>query len=180
MPVITRRSTEQNKTAYSNQSVKSYSMKYSKNTKPEILSLQEEHAALNREIQEIQEWWFQLHELGKPHFGEMADRISALRDLLAAHFCHEENTFDLPMVLQLSTDKVYQVADLQDEHEQFLNDLRDIVDRLKKESTEYQYWGDAQNDLEAFIDRLSAHEAAGEAILAALSRDESVNNGQKS
>ena len=110
----------------------------------------------------------------------MADRISALRDLLAAHFCHEENTFDLPMVLQLSTDKVYQVADLQDEHEQFLNDLRDIVDRLKKESTEYQYWGDAQNDLEAFIDRLSAHEAAGEAILAALSRDESVNNGQKS
>lgn len=174
MPVITRPSTELNKTAYSNQSVEDNYMKYSKNVELEISSLLDEHAALNYKIQELRDWWLQLHELGQPHFGEMADRISAFRDLLAVHFCHEENASDLPLVQQLSSDKVYQIAELRDEHDQLLSNLQGIIDRLENGQSEYQYWETPKHDLETFFDRLSAHEAAEEAVLESLTHEESI------
>lgn len=75
-----------------NQSIEDDSINYMENAKLEISSLLDQHTALNCKIQELWDWWFQLQELGEPHFGEMEDRISAFRDLLAVPFIHEENT----------------------------------------------------------------------------------------
>ncbi|QDV20556.1 hypothetical protein Pan153_52320 [Gimesia panareensis] len=138
---------------------------------PVVLSLKDEHTRLDREIAGWREWWAQLCEIGSPHFGEMGDRITQLRDHLSSHFHHEENEADLPLVRQLSKDKVYHVAELKDEHNQLMAELQNIIDRLQGQGPEYKYWGEAKQDLDTFLERLDHHEMAEEEILDELLQD---------
>lgn len=137
-----------------------------------VLSLKWEHTCLNREIDRWHEWWAQIYELSLPHFAETGNHIARLLDHLQSHFQHEESQSDLSLVVQLSADEVYYVAELKDEHHQLLRQLEQIIDRLQGKEPKYENWGEAKQDLEAFLERLYEHELAEEEILDELLQDE--------
>ena len=128
-----------------------------------------EHASLDHEIADWRTWWRELSELGKPQFGEMGDRLTHLREHLAAHFAHEESQPGLDLSLSLPPRDVQKMAALRDEHKKLLGELDRIVDRLSGCSAEYDCWGKAREDFETFLNRLNAHEEAEETLLDSLS-----------
>lgn len=134
-------------------------------TQRESAALRNEHASLEREVAEWREWWTQLKEIGDPHFGEMGDRLARFRDHLSAHFQHEETQECLPLVLAVSPLTAQQIARLRDEHQQLLDDLDRLIERLHACDLERDCWGQARQDFETFLDRLNTHEAAEDRLL---------------
>jgi len=137
--------------------------------KSESAVLRKEHASLDHEIADWRTWWRELSELGKPQFGEMGDRLTHLREHLAAHFAHEESQPGLDLSLNLPPNDVQRMAALRDEHKKLLSELDHIINRLCGCSAEYDCWGKAREDFETFLNRLNAHEEAEEAVLNSLS-----------
>lgn len=127
-------------------------------------ALRNEHASLNREIEDWRAWWKELSDFGQPHFGEMGDRLALFRDHLRRHFEHEESVESMTMVRQLPSREVGLAADLRDEHATLLGELEQIIDALRACEPEFDCWGQARQAFETFLDRLHAHEEAEERI----------------
>lgn len=127
------------------------------NTTPNML--QNEHAQLNREIEELRSWWQELRQIGSPHFGEMADRIHAFRDHLADHFQHEVSYRERAGATQLSKNAHERLAELHGQHDQFLEKLDRLQVRLSACEPGFDCWGDAGCAFDAILNDLEEHEA---------------------
>lgn len=132
-------------------------------TQPEVARLKAEHSSLEREIADWRKWWAELREMGQPHFGEMGARLAQFRTHLAAHFAHEESQKALALVEELPPETVARLAELRDEHSGLLEEIDGLVERLQACQPQFDCWGDARREFDAFLTRLGAHETAEEA-----------------
>ena len=94
--------------------------------------LEGEHEIVSRQIDNLQQFWNEVNELGQgPKYEEMGTRIRELRDVLAKHFAKEERGGYLaPAANQLpQTDP--QLELLQRQHGEFLDTLDGDIGRLQ-------------------------------------------------
>ena len=129
------------------------------------LDLLAEHRELMRKVAELRQWWEQLDELGSPRFGEMGDRLSELREVLATHFADEEEGGYLASALAVAPQFSERAAQLQKQHAEFLQTLERIIADLKAPEPRCQGWNEARLRVEKFLAQLRQHEAAENAIV---------------
>lgn len=128
--------------------------------------LQQEWAAIHREITEWRCWWTEVREMGIPHFGEMALRIGQIREQLKQHFQHEEQTN--PFVSLTDPCDQATARSLLQEHQTLLEDLDAFIKQLEECGCDEMCWGDARLAFEQFLSRLSAHEDQEHRLISAL------------
>ena len=127
-----------------------------------------DHESLDQDIAEWREWWSELREIGRPHFGEMGDRLAYVREHLTAHVAQEENEGLLSVVVGADREVVLRIAKLRDEHGELLADLDRIIVRLQCCEPPFDCWGMARAEFEDFLDRLNTHEEAEDALFQEL------------
>jgi hypothetical protein len=116
------------------------------------------HEALQRSVEELRLWWWEVEELGKPRFGEMGTRIHALRELLSEHFRLEEDGGYLKEPLNAAPHLASQTQTLRAEHAAILDDLERLARRLEAAPCELDCWTAAWHELAAVLARLERHE----------------------
>lgn len=119
---------------------------------------QSEEHAMHRKIDEWREWWNELSEFGQPRFGEMHDRLRTIRDHLAAHFEHEEQSGFFQRVIEMKPETAGQATSLLSDHQKFLNDLNRLCSRLGSPEPEFESWEQAKQAVEEFLCELEKHE----------------------
>lgn len=122
------------------------------------VQLQNEQAAVHQQIQDWKQWWMELKEYGIPHFGEMSLRLKKIRDILAAHFRHEEDAECFPRIKRISSADAIQIENLIQEHTTLLNELDGLVEKLADCGCDDLCWGEAGAMFEKYLERLDAHE----------------------
>ena len=126
---------------------------------------QREQHAMHRKIDEWRQWSQELSEIGQPRFGEMHDRLRSIREHLAAHFQHEENSGFFQQTIELKPECANQAESLLGEHQTFLNDLEGLCNRLGPADPEFESWGEANKAFEEFLQRLQTHEKQEHALI---------------
>lgn len=120
---------------------------------------------LHHQIDDWREWWNELSELGEPRFGEMHDRVQSIRNHLATHFHHEEESGIFQEISNLKPKHAQQATQLLSDHQKLLNDLNRLCARLGTPEPEYATWGDARRSFEDFLDELEIHERNENALM---------------
>jgi hypothetical protein len=119
-----------------------------------------EHAELDRRIQAFLDWWRQLRELGSPRFNEMGVRMQSLREALAEHMRHEEASPLLDERIAAAPDVESARDRLRSEHQEILENLDRLSERLRACECDYCCWSEALNEFEAALRLLRRHEEA--------------------
>lgn len=127
-------------------------------TTADARQLIDQHNAIQREISDWREWWYELKELGDPRFEEMGVRLGKLYEQLVKHFQLEERSGFFDRMRETHPERRRDVVDLQHQHRHLLASLERIVARLSGPETGYKGWGAAHRDFEEFLDRLHSHE----------------------
>lgn len=127
-------------------------------SRPTWKVLVDDHRELHKLIDELCDWINQLSELGQPHFGELSMRLGPLRDCLQKHFHDEERDGYMSEVLAVAPRFSREVEQLHQQHAKFLEQLDLLRDRLKTTGEQDASWTEAQQDVEAFLAELQAHE----------------------
>jgi hypothetical protein len=125
---------------------------------------QSEQHAMHRKINEWRRWWKELSDIGQPRFGELHDRLRSIRDHLAAHFQHEEQSGFFQRVIEIEPECADQATALLAEHQKFLNDLNRLCTKLGPEEPEFESWGEANQAFEEFLRELEQHEKQEHAL----------------
>lgn len=120
---------------------------------PELIN---EHEDLVLRIKAERQWWQQLRELGKPNFGQMGNRLEALRKRLAEHFAHEESA-EQTAGRALSGAAVSESAE---HHCAFLARLHRIIQQLGGCGPGFDCWGAAGEEFELFATDLQLDQEA--------------------
>ncbi|MGD9854907.1 MAG: hemerythrin domain-containing protein [Planctomycetaceae bacterium] len=139
-----------------------------KHVKARHAALKKDHEALDQDIADWRDWWSELSEMGKPHFGEMGGRLAKFRDRLAVHFADEEREGLLSLVMEGDRDVVLRIARLRDEHGELLAVLDGLIGRLRCAEPAFDCWGAARDEFEEFLDRLNLHEDAEDQLIEEL------------
>jgi len=125
----------------------------------------EEHQHLTHRIAELRKWWSELDALGDRKFGEMAFRVQELRNLLAEHFDEEERDGYLASALAVAPHFSVQAAELCHQHPQFLEQLDNLIARVRDSQPTSDYWRTVRDELEQFLVDLRRHERSENAIV---------------
>jgi DNA-binding transcriptional MerR regulator len=129
-----------------------------------------EQVDLHQKIDEWRAWWKELAEFGDPRFGEMGVRVEEIRNVLAQHFEHEENSDLFKELGETQPGIAQQSQKLLTEHRQFIENLNRLCSRLKASEPDFDFWGDARREFEQFLDHLESHESAEKTMLELWSR----------
>jgi hypothetical protein len=128
--------------------------------------LKSEHHSLVTETSELRAWWRTHNESSEFNYGEMSRRVMDLRYQLSQHISCEEEGGYLQEAARLQPEHAQVVAELLEEHKQFLDELTALADRLAKGIVSY---GDnrvePRRELEEILDRLSKHEETESRVL---------------
>ncbi len=137
----------------------------------DLLELEQEHQALQCEIEDWRQWWRELREIGEPRFGEMGGRLRQFRDHLQNHFLHEQQASPLAELESSKQPLGKCVLQLWAEHRSLVEELDVIISRLDACGSNSVCWGDARAVFESFLDRLQAHDAGEYQLLKDLGYD---------
>lgn len=118
------------------------------------------HRELDAFFDDYRKWSYEVSQFGFPHFGEMADRLEQLRELLRDHFSKEnEICSQLIAVSDRATPEIEanrrRVAS---DHTSLLARLDELISRLNELEPPFESWEDALNQVERFCDALEQHE----------------------
>ena len=124
----------------------------------ELDRFDQEHAELDRQVDEWRTWWCELSEMGQPRFSEMGQRLRTFRENLAEHMRHEESSRYLQGLARGNPDHQDEAAQLWRGHHQLLNRLDALIARLSSCNPDYCCWSAARRDFEAWLEALHTHE----------------------
>lgn len=139
--------------------------------------LREAHAALHREIDDMRLWCREAEEIGQPRFGQLAIRLTALRDHVAEHFAQEERGGYMAAVVAIDPRFAPPVEELQAEHARILKWFDDVAARLAESPGRYGCWSEGQHDLSAILADLERHEHAENALWQSAFEDDVGGRG---
>jgi iron-sulfur cluster repair protein YtfE (RIC family) len=141
------------------------------NTTHEIVfELEQEHQALQQEVDEWRKWWQELQEFGQPRFGEMGERLAHFQAHMQSHFRHEETSGPLAESANMSPTVQPRIRKLRNEHGQLLSELAAIIAGLSECGTAFANWGDARQGFEAFLNHLQRHDLEEHELFEELER----------
>ena len=147
------------------------------NAQPDISSQalfakwQAEHQQLDQFTEELRTWTYDVAQLGIPHFGEAADKLTLLHGRLQSHFQQEDeigsqlaNQQSVPSVeIEATRRKAAQ------DHQSLSTRLDDLIDRLRQNEPPFDSWEQAVQEVDLFIDALEQHEEQESASITWLS-----------
>jgi hypothetical protein len=116
------------------------------------------HEKLRHKIQDLSVWLKEADEYGRPQFGQLGDRVRAIRDVVARHFAEEEDGGYMSAALAAAPHVADRAGKLLAEHAQLLAKFDRLSDALCECPTKYTLWGDARHDVEQVLAHLEAHE----------------------
>ena len=119
-----------------------------------------DHQVLMRGLGCHQDWIRQLSEIGMPRFGELACRLEGFRTELAQHFRNEEQYGERLHVHgpEVSADTSAAAADGGRQHEQLLDRLSKLNQRLRRWQEEFRGWNAAVEEVGALVKEICEHE----------------------
>jgi iron-sulfur cluster repair protein YtfE (RIC family) len=132
---------------------------------------QAEHRQLDEFTEELRTWTYEVAQLGIPHFGEAANKLTLLRVRLQKHFQQEDeignqlaNQQSVPSVeIEATRRKATQ------DHISLSTRLDDLIDRLAQTEPPFDSWEQAVQEVDLFIDALEQHEEQESASITWLS-----------
>lgn len=116
------------------------------------------HEVLNRDIGDLTHWLKEADEYGRPQFGQLGDRMRAIRDIVARHFADEEDGGYMAAPIAAAPNLASQADALLAEHPRLLEEFHALSSALCACPTTYASWGDARRDVQQVLDRLADHE----------------------
>ena len=116
-----------------------------------------DHQLLMRGLGCHQEWIHQLSEIGMPRFGELACRLEGFQRELARHFQNEQH-YGERLHIHGATESVADAAHGSELHQQLLERLSLLIQRLGKGMEEFQGWIVAVWEVGAFGGGICEHE----------------------
>lgn len=123
--------------------------------------LQTEHDDLLKEIEDIEQFWTEVNELGKgPRYEEMASRVHRLRERLKRHFAEEERGGYLAPAIATAPEFASQADELKRQHQKFLDSLDQFSSQLENRESAFHNWEEVHQEFEQFLVRLHEHESA--------------------
>jgi len=131
------------------------------NTPAELFNeWREEDRDLDAYIDELRGWMREVNQLGIPHFGEAAARLTSLRSRLMRHFEREHQIIASLANHFSGTDSALETlkAHAQRDHAAMLNQLDELMQRLNQLDPPFCSWLAAMEEIEAFVSRLWQHE----------------------
>ena len=121
---------------------------------------QTEDRQLDIYIQDLRGWMKEVNQLGIPHFGEAATRLSALRQRLLEHF-HSENEI-IASLGEHFPDSDASLNQLQSrsaaDHQAMMQRIDSLMERLNRLEPPFESWMSAMKEIEAFVTSLNEHE----------------------
>lgn len=120
--------------------------------------LVEVHENLRREIQDLKTWLKEADEYGRPQFGQLGDRVLALRRIVAAHFAMEDEGGYMAGPQSAAPHLADRIAALHADHDRLLAEFDALAAKLRDCPAQYNCWGDANHDLERVLHDLEDHE----------------------
>lgn len=120
----------------------------------------DERQEMDRFFRDVRQWMNQVSQLGVPHFGETADRLSQFRRRLAAHFDREDQIAARMATSQHTSASAVDAARgrARSDHGALQRKLDDLISRLAATDPLFKSWQEATSELEEFIDALERHE----------------------
>lgn len=116
-----------------------------------------DHQFLMRGLGCHQEWIHQLSEIGMPRFGELACRLEGFRGELARHFQNEEH-YGERLHIHGDTGSVESTDHGSQLHQQFLERLSLLIQRLGRGMEEFRGWNAAVGEVSALVGEICEHE----------------------
>ena len=116
-----------------------------------------DHQILMRGLGCHQEWIHQLSEIGMPRFGELACRLEGFRGELARHFQNEEH-YGERLQMHGEAESAEDAAHGSELHQQLLERLSLLIQRLGKGTEEFRGWNVAVGEVGALVGEICEHE----------------------
>lgn len=126
--------------------------------KGSIEKLLKDHQLLMEYLCGVREWTRDVSELGMPRFGELGTRLVTFRETLAEHFEDEESRECAILGSKHAPDTDGANNEWTGLHHAYLEQLDDLVRRLKATEPEFPSWQDAVGAVEALITEICEHE----------------------
>lgn len=120
--------------------------------------LVELHDALQSEIDQLGAWLKEADEYGLPQFGQLGDRVSAIRNVVAEHFQLEDEGGYLAAPLVAAPELADRAAALHAEHSRLLAEFDALAAELRASPCKYDCWSAARHDFGQVLDHLRQHE----------------------
>jgi len=108
------------------------------------------HELIESTVAELRSWWDQCRGATTPPFQELSRRILELRELLRVHF-HDEESADLSL-------GVDDLPEPSNSRAILLADLDQLIVRLGYCHPGMDCWADAEQAIDRFLTKLTAHE----------------------
>jgi Hemerythrin HHE cation binding domain len=118
-----------------------------------------EDSQLADQFSEMRRWMLEAAGSAHPRFAETGDRLNAFRDVLAAHFAHEDELcekistfYERPCIEAdgLCRQTVH-------DHKQLLDRLDSLVSDLKSNPSSFASWEAAVDQVSLFMDAVELH-----------------------
>lgn len=140
-------------------------MSQSKRTDVLAAAFLDEHRELMGLIAETQAWCHDVGSDDQTRFQKFANLLQNLREQLVAHFIDEEEDGYLGSALDVAPRFASQAEKLQQQHQQFLDQLDTLVARLKAADQPVNCWDETQSEFDSLIRDLRKHESAENSIM---------------
>ena len=133
----------------------------------------EEHQRLDIFSDQLRKWAYEIAQIGIPHFGETADKLTQLRVRLVEHFAREDQ-----IGRQLANDPEFPSLEVNPTHPQaadhadLLQQLDSLTARLNQTEPPFDSWEQAFQEVERLMDAIDQHEAREVALIVASSRQD--------
>lgn len=131
----------------------------------------EEHKQLELFTEQLRQWAYEIAQLGIPHFGETANKLTQLRGRLVTHFEREDEIGDRLLEEQASPSAEVKSTCQQaaHDHANLLRRLDDLISRLNETEPPFDSWEQAIREVDLFMDAIEQHEEQEHANITWLS-----------
>lgn len=116
------------------------------------------HDQLNKDLHDLNSWLKEADEYGRPQFGQLGDRLHAIREIVASHFSEEEQGGYMVGPIAAAPHLAERAAALLADHPRLLAEFDTLSAALSASPITYACWGDARRDVQHVLDHLHAHE----------------------
>lgn len=122
---------------------------------------QAEDREIERRVDELRRWMYEVSQLGDPHFGETATRLGPMRQRLLVHFEREDEMIsEIAASHRTSARKVNMMRRQSSaDRDQLIEQLDDLAMRLNELDPPFVSWQRAVDEVETLVHSLEAHEA---------------------
>lgn len=116
------------------------------------------HEKLSSDIHDLNIWLKDADEYGRPQFGQLGDRVRALRDIVDLHFAKEEEGGYMAAPIEAAPHLAGRAAALLADHARILAEFDSLSNALCACPTTYTRWSDARHNVQQVLEDVHAHE----------------------